>query len=71
MKHLGAGVVAQQGKLLVKSWLLPIHLSANVPGKATEDTSGAWTSAIHVGDLNRVSGSCLQPGLTWLLQVFG
>lgn len=39
---------------------LTIQLTANVPGKATEDDPSAWSTTIHMRDLHGVPGSWLK-----------
>lgn len=34
----------------------------NMPGKGAEDSSSAWVSATHTGDVDGVPGSWRQPG---------
>lgn len=43
---------------------------ANAPGKIADDGSSVWIPAIHIEDLDEVSGSCLGPGLTLTIAAF-
>lgn len=75
-KSHGRGIVTKLVKKLashtgvqaeVLTALLPFKLSADAPGKASEDDPNAWTTAAHVEHQEGVPGSRLQQAKPWPL----
>lgn len=63
VKPLLGLLISHVGMLLrVPATLLPVQPPVTVPGRAADNGLGTWFFAIHMGDVNGVPSSRLQPG---------
>lgn len=67
VKPLLATPASQFTPVQVPAAPFPIHLRANVPGKALDEGPSVWAPATHMGNYNSVPGSWLGLAQSWPL----